>query len=137
MIKDHKYYVLDRVTEETKDLPYMSRIIDIDDRLEFEFTCRNLTELINSPVSWGLDSRGKVFNLSKNELFTISTRSIKKIENQLIWLKGISYPFPLEKSLNIEDIDSKTLKVNVVYIDYTWILHSFTYDNYPKGQIRL
>mgnify|MGYP003704660907 CR=1 FL=1 len=125
------------VTSDTKNLSYYQRLSTIEDRIEFEFTCRNLTELINSPVIWGVDSVGKVFDLSNRERFKMRTSSIRKIKPGLIWLNRISYPFEVDKTINLEEIDSKVLKIITVYIDKTWVLYKVTYTNTETDSILL
>lgn len=136
-IKDHKYFYIDKVDEITKNYSYLERLVPEDDRLYFDYTCRNLTELINSPVKWGVDNSGRIYNLSIKERFPISIRTIRKIKENLIWLTRISHPFILDKTLTIEEVDIKVLKVMVVYIDNTWILYKFTYDAISTESILL
>lgn len=138
LTKDHKYYTIDKVTTKTVGTTYYQRLFDLDNRIEYDFTCRNLTELINSSVLWGVDDAGKIFDLSNKERFKIKTSSIRKIVNPgLIWLHRISYPFVLDRSINLSEIDPVVLKASVVYIDYTWVLYKFTYEDTESSTILL
>lgn len=136
-IKDHRYFLVDKIDNTTENLSYLERLAAMEDRIYYDYTCRNLTELINSPVKWGVDNTGKVFNLSNLEQFKTSLKTIRKVKPGLIWLNRISYPLTVEKTLNLEEVDTKVLKVIVVYIDYVWTIYKFTYDTKIKEYIRL
>ncbi len=138
LTKDHKYYTIDKITDDTLGTTYYQRLFNLENRIEYDFTCRNLSELINSPVLWGVDDSGKIFDLSNKERFKTKTSSIRKIVNPgLIWLHRISYPFVLDRSINLSEIDPDVLKAIVVYIDNTWVLYKFTYENSEISTILL
>lgn len=128
-IKDHRYYILDQITEDTKHLTYFERLTSLEDRLEFKYTCRNLTELLNSSCKWGVDNSGKIFDLSIKERFPVAVRRINRTKPGLIWVNRISYPLELDPTLNLNDVDRDVLKAVVIYIDNTWTLYKVTYEN--------
>lgn len=138
LTKDHKYYTVDKATEELIGLSYYERLFHLENKIDYEFTCRNLSELINSPVLWGVDDTGKVFDLSNKERFKLKVSPIRKILNPgLIWLNRISYPFTIDKSIDLSQIDVNVLKVIVVYIDSTWVIYKFTYEEITQATILL
>jgi len=114
---------------------YFNRLMCLDlqgiDRVMFDFTCIRMEQLLKSQIKWGIDALGTVFDLSKKEKFLLKCTRVKKVKNNLMWVKGITYPFVLKyqlsKSLN------KFLFVELVQIDLTWYLHRFTYKyNFKK-----
>jgi len=134
---NNKYYIIDKLDDSTYGLTYFERLAKLETRIEYEYTCRNMTELINSPVKWGVDNVGKLYNLYNKETFRIATKKIRNIKSGLIWLHNISYPFIIDKTINLEEIDTKVLKAVVVYIDYVWVLYRFTYEAVHEETIRL
>lgn len=132
--KDHRYFLIDKIDETTKNLSYLERLVLAEDRVEFNYTCRNLTELINSSSKWGVDSSARIFDLSSKERFPLKVRSIRKIKPGLIWLNRISYPIHIDKTIKLEEIDTKVVKAAVVYIDHTWVLYRVTYSNSGLGE---
>lgn len=132
--KDHRYFLIDKIDESTKDLSYLERLALVEDRVEFDYTCRNLTELINSSSKWGVDNSGRIFDLSTKERFTLRVKSIRKVKPGLIWLNRISYPIHIDKTIKLEEVDTKVVKAIVVYIDNTWVLYRVTYNNSRLGE---
>lgn len=116
-----------------KTLPYedfLTRVACLElnstySRLKFKYTALSLDNLITVPVKWGVDSTGKIFDLSKKEKFLVKCVKVDKIEEDLIWVKGISYPFKLKEGL------TKTLNsymfVILVQIDKDWCIKEFSY----------
>jgi len=132
LVKIHSHSkdaVLDYVTEDNKNLSYFTRLADLDNRLEFEVTCRNLTELLNTKVNWGVDSQGKVFDLVNMERLPARIAKIRKFKEGLIWVNLVSYPLEISKTIDLSSLDLSVLKAVIVYVDKTWVLYNFTYEN--------
>lgn len=132
-----KVAFIDNVTSENKNLSYFERLSNFDTRVSFEFTCRNLTELLNAKVYWGVDSTGKVFDLVNKERFPTKLARIRKIKEGLIWVNYVSYPLKIHKTVDLENADLDVLKVILLYIDYEWIIYQFTYDTKISEYINL
>lgn len=125
--RSRSFILLDTVTADTLDLPYLERVLHAPNRLEFEYTCRNLTELIMSKSKWGVDSIGRIFNLTRRQRFPARCLPVIKQKDNLIWLKHISYPFHIDKSIDLNIIDWNTIKAVVALIDEEWTLLHFDY----------
>jgi hypothetical protein len=123
-----KDVILDIATEETKNSSYLDRIASLDNRLFFEYTCRNLTELLNSKSCWGVDSTGKVFDLINTERYKTKLVKIRKVKKGLIWVNSVSYPILIDKTINLESADFEVLRILLLYIDNEWVLYKVTYD---------
>jgi hypothetical protein len=138
VIKSHGYAqkILD-ITSSKKT--YLDKLSDIDEqnRLEFDYTARTLHELIRSPIKWGIDNSCRVFNLSSSEKFPIKTFKILKKDNNLLWLRGISYPFELSRHIKLDNIDANTILVDCVYVNNTWIIYEFVYTWRKETEISL
>ncbi len=118
---------------------YLGRLLILEAQTEhrvvFDITAYGMENLITSKVKWGVDSRPKIFDLSMKEKFPLKCGKIDKIKNNLVWMKGISYPFRLREDL-IEGLN-KFLFVELVNIDSTWYLYNFTYEYNKKETITL
>lgn len=118
----------DLITTDNQHLDYLARLAGIDNRIVFDYTCRNLSELLNSKAYWGIDSVGKVFDLANPQKFKAKVSSIRKFKKGLIWVTGVSYPMIVNSTIDLENVDLKVLKVVLLYIDNEWIIYKFTYD---------
>lgn len=119
---------------------YFTRLVRIrktfpNNSITYDYTATNLQELIKSPIKWGLDARGKIFDLSKKEQFPIKCIKRKKIKDDLLWVRGVSYPFEIKYDLaaTISDI----MWIIIVNIDLTWYLYDFIYYYEKKDLIYL
>ena len=92
--------IVDIVSEDNKNFSFFERIASLDDRVVFEYTCRNLTELLNCEAHWGVDSLGKVFDLINTERFRTKLTKIRKIKKGLFWVNSVSYPIQIDKSID-------------------------------------
>tara|TARA_Y100000034_G_scaffold136800_2_gene215906 strand:+ start:3650 stop:4135 length:486 start_codon:yes stop_codon:yes gene_type:complete len=113
---------------------YLNRLIHLSskDKVTFDFTANSLENIIfYKKAKWGIDNTGKIFNISKKQRFTLTSKKIEKIRNKLIWVKGISYPFNVP--LELEDlINKKLFFVDLVHIDNLWRLYNFSYSYNSK-----
>ena len=134
----HVQYSLYKITIETHD----KRIITLDDKSlkgdyfarmfklsrepKFDFTCKNIHDVIQSKVRWGMDSKAIPHDLSKLEAAPAEVRRVKRIENSLVWLHKISYPFKINTNENysLNDI----LYAIIIKVNDEWIIKEFTYE---------
>ena len=115
---------------------YYNRLKKLKTRLYFEITAINLIQLIHSPMKWGIDSAGKVFNLNKKEKFKLKYAKIYEHKNNLLKVYGISYPFELPNNMkNISDVTNYFLVL--IYIDYVWYIYDLNYFYDDKKEIKL
>jgi len=123
-----KEAIIDIVSEDNENFSYFERIASLDNRVVFDYTCRNLTELLNCEAHWGVDSLGKVFDLINTERFRTKLTKIRKIKKGLFWVNSVSYPIQIDKSIDLETADFEVLKPVLLYIDNQWVLYKFTYE---------
>ena len=127
-----------RETADDKSLggDYFARLLQMNNRLHFDCTCKNLQQLVFQNPKWGMDATANIFDLSKIVNCEVTKRVIVKVRGNLIWFRNISYPFeiPSNEELHLTDnIYGILIKVN-----NEWFIKSFTFDDstIPKG-IRL
>lgn len=114
---------------------YLTRLSLVDNRIHFDYTCINLQSLILSKVKWGLDSNAQIHDLSKLEEFKSKTCKSTKQKDNLIWLKGISYPFEIPEFLS--DMDTTNMYFHLVYIDYVWYTAEVNYNPNKREIVKL
>jgi len=122
-----QYLILD--DKELSCKTYVNRIFEMEkeyenERVRFDITARNLEELLQTKVKWGIDSSAKVFELHKKEIFKIKCSTIEKRKEDLLWVKGISYPFEFPKYLSCTTFGN--LYVYLVNVDEEWHLYKFS-----------
>ena len=103
---------------------YFARLMQIPKRLKFEYTCRNIQDCIFSKVKWGIDKEAKIHNLDIKETVPAKWVPIIRVKENLIWLKGISYPYKLNTKENIK-IEERTFARVVNYYN-EWYLYGFS-----------
>lgn len=118
-----------RRTIDDKSLPgdYFNRLIQLEKRLNFDFTCKNLQDLIYSEARWGIDSNAIPHDLSKLSAAIVEKRKVTKIDGNLFWLRNISYPFEITTKENIRLDD--TVYATMVYVNQEWYIKEFSYDS--------
>ena len=96
-----------------------------------------MRQLIKSidQVKWGLDSAGKDFNLNRKQKFKAKIAQVKKKNDNLLWIEGISYPFELP--YDIDDFKSKDLYALLVNVNNTWYVKEFTHEHNYITEIKL
>lgn len=132
LFEDDKIQYVDKKgtisTLDDKSLPgnYFERLLQLKQRAFFNATCRNLQDLIFSKAQWGIDATGQPHDLTKKYKVKAEYREVKRIENNLIWVRNISYPFELNTK---EQIDIKdTVFAKVILVNGEWYLREFSYD---------
>jgi len=135
-----KIYILDDPKLEGNN--YSERLLKLDavypqTRIVFDFTFTSLRQLIKSidQVKWGLDSAGKDFNLNRKQKFKAKIAQVKKKNDNLLWIEGISYPFELP--YDIDDFKSQDLYALLVNVNSTWYVKDFTHEHRYIKEIKL
>ena len=108
---------------------YFARLLQIDKRIEFDCTCKDLQQLILKRPNWGMDANATPFDLSNPLYCRAIKRRVVKTRDNLLWLDKISYPFkiPTEENLSFDD----TIYATLVSINNEWFIKHFTFDNTP------
>ncbi len=122
-IKRHKDSHFETVDNKHFFGDYFNRLVQMNPRVKFDCTCKNIGEILTSKTKWGLDKNAIIHDLTKKESFIAKNAKIKKIKDNLIWLEKVSYPFKIntDQILFIEDI----LYARIVYINNEWYLKEF------------
>lgn len=105
---------------------YFARLLQLESRVSFDYTCRNMQDIIYTLPKWGIDSNAKPFDFTKKEAVSVKVKKVKKVSNNLIWIDSISYPFRLntKERLEITDCTYATL----VCVNSEWFIREFTMD---------
>lgn len=109
---------------------YLQTLFSLDNkekkRLSFHITARNTSELLRSPnVKWGIDNKGKQYDLRSKTSIPCVCRKVVKVINTKFWLQGISYPFEVADYLkSTEDLES--IYAITVNIDMQHHIYEFT-----------
>ena len=126
-----------------KNNNYLSRLIELDSRknyqrIKFDFTIRNMEELLKSNCKIGIDTLGNIHTFDIKEQFKYSEREIAKIKIPYFWFKHISYPFKIDLE-NISEItdNSSFYYGKLVYINKTWYFLGLTDEKKDKDMIWL
>ena len=96
-----------------------------------------MSHLIKSidKIKWGLDSEGKSFNLGRKQKFKAQIAQVKKKNDNLLWVDGISYPF--EIPYMIDNFKSKDLYALLVKVNHTWYIKEFTHEHNYIREIKI
>jgi hypothetical protein len=119
---DHKRTVDDK----TLSGDYFARLMQLEHRLDFDYTCKNLQDLIFTNSKWGIDAEAIPHDFSKLEAVPVEKRLVVKTNKTLIWIKHVSYPFELLTNEKLEFKDD--IYATVVYVNGEWFLKEFSYD---------
>ncbi len=134
-IKRHKDSHFETVDNKRYLGDYFNRLVQIDPRVKFDNTCKNIEEILTSKTKWGLDKNAIIHDLTKKETFAARNEKIKKVKDNFIWLEKVSYPFKIntDQILFIEDI----LYARIVYINKEWYLKEFLMEPKNKNYERI
>ena len=137
-INGQKYIVDDKSINNPS---YLSRLVELDSRkkyqrLKFDYTIRNMEELLKSDCKVGIDELGNIRYFDVKEQFKYSERKIVKNRNKHFWFDKISYPFTLDLE-NIEKIaeDYKYYYGKLTYINRNWYFLGFSDEKGTKDKI--
>jgi hypothetical protein len=115
-------------TVDDKRLPgdYFSRLVQLEHRLNFDFTCKSIQDIIVNNINWGLDSKAMPFDLSNKEKAVTKLAKVQKTKGNLVWVDSIAYPFKL---FTKETIDlTEVIYVTLVYVKFEWFIKEFHAD---------
>ena len=128
---------LETVDDKSIEGDYFARLANLDQRLKFDYTCKNLQELIYSKAKWGMDCEANPFDLTKPMTVKSYCHRIVKVNDNLIWVKNISYPFKIPSNDDLHTI--KGIYGVLVQYRLEWYIKEFTYDDKPlrKNSINL
>jgi len=117
---------LETVDDKTLEGDYFARLAQMDQRIKFDYTCKNLQEVIFSGCKWGMDSEANPHDLSQALVASTRCAKVTKVNKNLVWLKNISYPFeiPTKEKLELNEEIYATL----VQIENEWYLKEFSYE---------
>lgn len=112
-----------------KNLPgdYFARLIKLENRVNFHYTCRNLQDLIYVGAKWGIDSKAVIHDFSVLSAVRVEKRQVVRVDGNIFWLRNISYPFeiPTKENIRLED----TIYATMAYVNGEWYLKEFSYDS--------
>ena len=126
---------LETVDDKNISGDYFSRLLTLDNRLRFDYTCKNLQDIIISNIKWGVDCKAIPHDLSTQESVSADKRKVTRVKNNLIWLKNISYPFTLSTNESIKVVDD--LYASIVKVKHEWYIREFTYEKELKRAVVL
>lgn len=106
---------------------YFSRLLQLNTRINFDYTCRSIQDLIFTKVAWGIDSKAIPHDFSKLSAAIVEKRQVVKVVGNLFWLRNISYPFeiPTQENIRLED----SVYATMVFVNGEWFLKEFSYDS--------
>lgn len=105
---------------------YFNRLLQLENRVKFDYTCKNLQDIVYSSPKWGVDVTAKPFDLSKKQAVATAVKKVKKSSSNLIWVDSISYPFRLNTRENLEINDS--MYATLIKVNNEWFIREFTMD---------
>ena len=132
-LKKVKNSHLETIDDKSISGDYFSRLLALDNRLKFDYTCRNLQDIIISNIKWGIDCKAVPHDLSYQESVLADKRKVIRIKGNLIWLKNISYPFKLKTNESINVLDE--LYASIVRVENEWYIREFTYEKELKRAV--
>jgi len=110
---------------------YFSRLLHMSSRIQFDSTCNNIQDIIMSKIRWGIDKNAVIHDLSNLVRVPADYRRVIKIENNLVWVRKISYPFKISSLENISTSDE--IYATIIKINGVWYLTEFSYEKLIKS----
>jgi hypothetical protein len=118
-----------RETVDNKKLAgdYFARLLQLEQRITFDYTCKSLQDVIYSRSKWGIDKNAMPHNFSKTYKVPAEKRRVTKVSGNLLWLRNISYPFeiPTQENIRLDD----TLYATIVLVNWEWYIKEFSLDS--------
>lgn len=120
---------LETVDDKNLTGDYFARLAQLNKRLMFDVTCKDVQQLIYERPKWGMDSNARPVDLSEKIYCVTTKRPVVKIRDNLIWFKGISYPFKVPSNDELHLLD----KIYGILVSYRneWYIKEFTFDDRP------
>lgn len=117
---------LETVDDKKLQGDYFARLLQLENRITFHYTCKNLQDLILCNAKWGMDSTAVPFDLTKKEPVAARIVKVKKIKGNLVWLHSIPYPFRLS-TVEPLDLDDRMYAI-IIKVKHEWYIKKFTHD---------
>ena len=92
LVKRDKHSHLETLDDKDYGGDYFTRLVQMEKRIKFDYTCGNLQDLILSKSKWGIDSKAKLHELPKFRGTKKEIRKVVRAAKNYIWVKYISYP---------------------------------------------
>ena len=120
---------LETVDDKSLKGDYFARLTQLNKRLMFDCTCKDVQQLIYERPMWGMDARAQPFDLSTKIYCPAIKKPVVKVRDNLIWFKNISYPFKIPSNDDLHAISG----VYGVLIQYRleWYIKEFTFEEKP------
>ncbi len=115
---------------------YFARLLQLEKRVDFDCTCKDLQQLIFKRPKWGMDSKATPFDLSESFYCRAIKEPVIKTRDNLVWFRKVSYPFkiPTEQELTLDD---KIYGV-LISLNNEWYIKKFTLDDSPiNGKMKI
>ena len=126
-LENHKETLDDKALEGD----YFARLLQLDKRLNFDCTCKNLAQLVFQRPKWGMDSQAKPHDISDMTYHISLKLPVKKVRENFVWFDKISYPFeiPTQEELEIP----KDIFGVLISLENEWFLREFTMNDKNLG----
>lgn len=114
---------------------YFARLTQMEQRIKFDYTCKNLQEIIFSGCKWGMDSKANPHDLSQTLVASTRCAKVTKVNENLVWLKNISYPFEIPTNEKLEL--NEEIYATLVQVGNEWYLKKFSYEPIKTVYMRI
>ena len=114
---------------------YLEKLLVMKNRMKFDYTCRNINELINSKTVWAIDNNCIIYDLHKKQKFKRSSKKIMDKKGNYMILDRISYPIKIPNYFT--EVELIGMYAQVVYIDNCWYVYSISHFRQEDEQITL
>jgi len=104
---------------------YFTRLLQLEYRVAFDYTCGNLQDLILSSSRWGVDSAAKIHEIPSFNTNKTTRRKIVRTNKNFIWVKYVSYPFQIKTTQDL-DFNTDNLFADLIMVDKKWFIKGFT-----------
>ena len=126
---------LETVDDKSLSGDYFARLATMTHRLQFEYTCKDLQELIYSGCKWGMDCEANPIDLSSLIVVNTYCNKIVKVIDNLVWVKNVSYPFKIPTHERLE-INEEIYATLIKYKD-EWYLKKFSFEENKNTYMRI
>jgi hypothetical protein len=123
-IKKTKDSVWETLDDRTYGGDYFTRLIQMEYRVKFDYTCSNLQDIIFSDSRWGIDADAKIHDLPSFKKYKTHRRKVVRTSRNFIWIKYISYPFKLKTNQDL-NFETGELYADVIKVDKKWYIKGF------------
>lgn len=120
------------VDDKTLEGDYFARLLQINNRLQFDCTCKNLQQLIFERPLWGMDANAVPHDLTERKYYASIKKPITKIKGNLLWVDKVSYPFKIPTNEELE-FPKETLYATLISVNNEWYIKNITLDDKDKN----